>query len=233
LNHQQLPFKNHGFALFSLDAFLSLPSCQAGVSSTKTPAVSSKRSSEQYYAVPEEERLRSGMSHRSSAVLSPTVPAHAARPRRCAILACQMALRSQMGRFPALLYSDIDGVRLVSRNGNQFKASSGFMRWWPSEVNAFCVATTSRRTARGEGLFRLACENDLEVIVAKRKSDPYLPEHAQWLEIRNWGHSQWAVREKLFERERERSPRFSDVGCLRSPDSPIFRRLGNLSEGIG
>jgi bifunctional non-homologous end joining protein LigD len=28
--------------------------------------------------------------------------------------------------------------------------------------------------AEGEGLFRLACENDLEGIVAKRKSDPYL-----------------------------------------------------------
>jgi bifunctional non-homologous end joining protein LigD len=30
----------------------------------------------------------------------------------------------------------------------------------------------------GEGLFRLACEQDLEGIVATRKSDPYLPEEA-------------------------------------------------------
>jgi bifunctional non-homologous end joining protein LigD len=36
----------------------------------------------------------------------------------------------------------------------------------------------------GEGLFRLACEKDLEGIVAKRKSDPYLPELAAWLKIR-------------------------------------------------
>src|SRR5947209_10269545 len=49
----------------------------------------------------------------------------------------------------------------------------------------------------GEGLFRLACENDLEGIVAKRKSDPYLPEHARWLKIRNHEYSQWIGREEL------------------------------------
>ena len=60
----------------------------------------------------------------------------------------------------------------------------------------------------GEGLFRLACEHDLEGIVAKCKSDPYLPEHANWLKIRNHDYSQWANREELFERERERDPDF-------------------------
>jgi ATP-dependent DNA ligase len=45
----------------------------------------------------------------------------------------------------------------------------------------------------GEGLFRLACENDLEGIVAKRRGDPYLPEHASWLKIRNQNYSQWAT----------------------------------------
>jgi ATP-dependent DNA ligase len=53
----------------------------------------------------------------------------------------------------------------------------------------------------GEGLFRLACEHDLEEIVAKRKSDPYLSEHASWLKIRNQEYSQWVGREELFERE--------------------------------
>jgi bifunctional non-homologous end joining protein LigD len=62
--------------------------------------------------------------------------------------------------------------------------------------------------ADGEGLFRLACENDLEGIVAKRKSDPYLPEHASWLKIRNREYSQWIGREELFERERGRDPDF-------------------------
>ena len=37
----------------------------------------------------------------------------------------------------------------------------------------------------GEGLFRLACEHDLEGIVAKLKSVPYLPNQASWLKIRN------------------------------------------------
>jgi hypothetical protein len=54
----------------------------------------------------------------------------------------------------------------------------------------------------GEGLFRLACENDLEGIVAKRKSDPYLLEYANWLKVRNSSYSQWVGREELFERER-------------------------------
>lgn len=58
----------------------------------------------------------------------------------------------------------------------------------------------------GEGLFRLACENDLEGIVAKRRGDPYLPEHASWLKIRNQNYSQWVGREELFERERETDP---------------------------
>ena len=58
----------------------------------------------------------------------------------------------------------------------------------------------------GEGLFRLACENDLEGIVAKHKHDPYLPEHARWLKIRNREYSQWIGREELFERERGADP---------------------------
>jgi len=37
----------------------------------------------------------------------------------------------------------------------------------------------------GRRLFRLACENDLEDIVAKRKLDPYLSDKASWLKIRN------------------------------------------------
>jgi hypothetical protein len=60
--------------------------------------------------------------------------------------------------------------------------------------------------AHGEKLFRLACERDLEGIVAKRKYDPYIAGHAQWLKIRNPAYSQWVGREKLFEREREADP---------------------------
>jgi bifunctional non-homologous end joining protein LigD len=60
--------------------------------------------------------------------------------------------------------------------------------------------------SEGEELFRLACKHDLEGIVAKRKFDPYLPEHTKWLKIRNTSYSQWEGREELFERERDSDP---------------------------
>jgi ATP-dependent DNA ligase len=69
----------------------------------------------------------------------------------------------------------------------------------------------------GGGLFKLACENDLEGIVAKRKSDPYLLEHATWLKIRNQGYSQWVGREELFERERGADPEMAGWDeCVRA-----------------
>ena len=42
--------------------------------------------------------------------------------------------------------------------------------------------------------------------VAKHKFGPYLQETAQWVKIRNRGYSQWAGRERFFERERELDP---------------------------
>ena len=57
----------------------------------------------------------------------------------------------------------------------------------------------------GEGLFRLACEHDLEGIVAKEKYAPYQSE-TRWLKIRNRNYSQWVGREELFERERGDDP---------------------------
>jgi bifunctional non-homologous end joining protein LigD len=77
--------------------------------------------------------------------------------------------------------------------------------------------------AHGDGLFRLACEHDLEGIVAKRKCDPYLPDHATWLKIRNHEYSQWLGREDLFERERSRDPDFQvwDGCALACAAAPI------------
>lgn len=57
----------------------------------------------------------------------------------------------------------------------------------------------------GEELFQLACENDLEGIVAKRKFDPYLPTHTKWLKIRNKKYSQWEGREELYLSESARA----------------------------
>ena len=190
--------------------------------------------------------------------------------------------------FRALLYSDSDGIRLISRNGNTFKSFSGlcerldrdlkgrrcvldgeivcldshgkpqfrdllFRRAEPvfyafdilwdqhaksddeEEMRRFRNGEDIRylplmdRKVRlrrvvpkrgerllycdhvegdGEALFRLTCEHDLEGIVAKHNSQPYLPEHANWLKIRNREYSQWAGHEKLFERERATDPEF-------------------------
>jgi ATP-dependent DNA ligase len=45
----------------------------------------------------------------------------------------------------------------------------------------------------GENLFGLACENDLEGVVAKRKFHPYIENQASWLKIRNTNYSRWRV----------------------------------------
>ena len=46
-------------------------------------------------------------------------------------------------------------------------------------------------TSTVKGLFRLACEHDLEGIAAKRKSYPDLPERqTTWLRVRNQSYSQ-------------------------------------------
>jgi bifunctional non-homologous end joining protein LigD len=188
--------------------------------------------------------------------------------------------------FRSLLYSDKDGVHLVSRNGNAFKSfpalceglardlkgrrcvldgeivcldSQGkpqfrnllFRRAEPffyafdilwdeharsddeHEMRRFrdgedtCYLPLSDRKLRlrrvvprrgerllycdhidgdGEGLFQLACQHDLEGVVAKRNFDPYMPEPATWLKIRNRDYSQWIGREELFERERASDP---------------------------
>jgi len=61
---------------------------------------------------------------------------------------------------------------------------------------------------RGVPLFEQACQHDLEGIVAKQKYAPYVNdrEASTWFKIRNPHYSQWAGREKLFERERNREP---------------------------
>ena len=63
----------------------------------------------------------------------------------------------------------------------------------------------------GQELFQLACERDLEGIVAKRKFDPYLLDGSTtWLKIRNQNYSQWIGREELFERERSTEHEWQD-----------------------
>jgi len=76
--------------------------------------------------------------------------------------------------------------------------------------------------ADGQRLFQLACQHDLEGIVAKKKSAPYLPEHATWLKIRNPNYSQWIGREELFERERGSDPDFAAwSSCVLVCENPL------------
>ena len=62
----------------------------------------------------------------------------------------------------------------------------------------------------GEEFFWLACQRDVEGIVAKRRFDPYLIDGSvRWYKIRNREYTQWVGREELFERERETDPEFA------------------------
>jgi bifunctional non-homologous end joining protein LigD len=78
--------------------------------------------------------------------------------------------------------------------------------------------------ADGENLFRLACEHDLEGVVAKHRGSPYLEaEPRYWQKIRNRSYSQWAGREELFECKREASPDiWSD--CVGAPQQRVSER---------
>src|SRR5688500_389442 len=64
-----------------------------------------------------------------------------------------------------------------------------------------CVLSAQHVAARVRELFRLVCEQDLEGIVAKRKSGVYRPElPSAWVKMKNRGYSQARDREELFVR---------------------------------
>ena len=52
---------------------------------------------------------------------------------------------------------------------------------------------------------RLPCLRDVEGIVVKREFDPYLPEHAQCLKMRNWKCRRCSGRENIQASAWERS----------------------------
>jgi ATP-dependent DNA ligase len=60
----------------------------------------------------------------------------------------------------------------------------------------------------GVALYQRVCEMDLEGIVAKHKTAPYLSEHAisTWYKIKNPRYSQMVGRHRLFEQERHSEP---------------------------
>src|SRR6184192_3837427 len=67
---------------------------------------------------------------------------------------------------------------------------------------------TDHVDASGTALFQRVCELDLEGIVAKQKSAPYVTEREQstWFKILNRKYSQKDGREELFERDRGSEP---------------------------
>jgi ATP-dependent DNA ligase len=56
------------------------------------------------------------------------------------------------------------------------------------------------------GLFRAACERDLEGIVGKRKDEPYA-DNVRWVKIKNPAYSQATGRQEQFQRRRARQAR--------------------------
>ena len=83
----------------------------------------------------------------------------------------------------------------------------------------------------GEDFFKLACERDLEGIVAKRKYDPYLLDGStKWLKIRNPNYSQWAGREELFDHERSTDPDICGWNVCASACDILVRRYGTVDD---
>ena len=79
----------------------------------------------------------------------------------------------------------------------------------------------------GEEFFYLACERDLEGIVAKRRFDPYLLDGSTtWFKIRNPNYSQWTGREQLFERERGTDPDWQLWNVCTSASDQLMKAHG-------
>ena len=67
-------------------------------------------------------------------------------------------------------------------------------------VGSDCVLYADYIERTGVDLYRLACENDLEGIVAKRKDGRYTPDETSWVKITNSQYTQMEGRRELFER---------------------------------
>ena len=88
-------------------------------------------------------------------------------------------------------------------------------------------------------MFELACERDLEGIVAKHRVSKYLVENGNpgWVKIKNRNYSQLIGRDELFERRYEETrPRLAGVSAPVLPPSGrltiVLFRLGLLEYGF-
>jgi bifunctional non-homologous end joining protein LigD len=99
------------------------------------------------------------------------------------------------------LYCDGENLRYLPLSDRKHRLK-GIVPHWRQRL-LYC----DHIDGMGETLFNLACERDLEGIVAKRRFDPYLLDgSASWFKIKNSSYSQWAGREELFDRERSTDP---------------------------
>lgn len=79
----------------------------------------------------------------------------------------------------------------------------------------------------GEHLFEVACERDLEGIVAKHRLSRYVLEdgNAAWVKIKNRRYSQLIGRDELFERryEEKGAPEIGWDVCARAAASGVYK----------
>ena len=63
-----------------------------------------------------------------------------------------------------------------------------------------CLRYVDQIERAGTDFYSVACEHDLEGIVAKRKDGLYTPDETSWVKIRNPQYSQMEGRRELFEK---------------------------------
>ena len=63
-----------------------------------------------------------------------------------------------------------------------------------------CLMYVDCIDSAGADFYHVACEHDLEGIVAKRKDGLYTPHETSWVKIRNPQYSQMEGRRELFEK---------------------------------
>ena len=98
---------------------------------------------------------------------------------------------------------DLRGVPLIERKRGLAQLMSGASpAWRDREINSAPAPLVYADHIDGNGtrLFQLACDEDLEGIVAKRRDGLYTPEETSWVKIKNPAYSQAEGRRELFER---------------------------------
>lgn len=113
----------------------------------------------------------------------------------------ELLFRRGTARFCAFDLLHLDGKDL--RNLPLIERKRMLRRIVPP--SSACLLYVDHVEEHGERLFELACERDLEGIVAKHRQSRYVAEDGNpaWIKIRNGRYSQLIGRDELFERRYE------------------------------